>query len=77
MDCVTAKKKHESELSDHIKHYTVELLRLKKQLFEFYKDDFPLERGREKSEMGEMVEKDVKELTDILEMVDKIQQMPD
>lgn len=77
MECVTSKMKNESELSDHMKNYTVELIRLKKELLEFYKDDFPLERGREKSEFGVMVEKDVEELTGILEMVDEIQQMPD
>lgn len=76
MDCVTSKTTDESQLGDHMVYYTGELLRLKKELLAFYKDDIPLERGHEKSEMGEMVEKDVNELTSILEMVDEIQQMP-
>lgn len=72
MDCVMSKTKDESEMGVHMMHYTGELLRLKKELLSFYRDDIPLERGNDKSEMGVMVEKDVKELTSIFEMVGEI-----
>lgn len=77
MDCALHKTKDESEMGEQMMAYSAELLRLKKELLAFYKDDVPLERGQDKSEMGEMIDKDVKQLTSLLAMISELHQTPE
>lgn len=67
---------HEGEVSEQIINHTSELLRIKKEILAYYKDDLPLERGRDKSEMAEMFEEEVNRLVAVQAIADEIQKTP-
>lgn len=55
--------------------YTAKLLALKEELLAYYKGDYPLERGRQKSEMEEKLEKQVVKLSSLQNLNGMIQRV--
>lgn len=71
-----SKAEKENDLED-LMNYSSQLIALKKELLEYYKDDFPVERGRVRSELADKFENDIEQLTSVLVTADVVQQMPD